>query len=209
MPYDSGMPASFDALDDIERDIIKAVFSLMKEQDIPRIRIAEVLKLAGVSRSTFYRRFSSVDAVVKRFEEALLDSMGEINTLALKGRFGPEELDPTATMVTRMEILRDFREQVLALNGPHGDPGFLHKATVLMHNHLRSQLGVRAGDADEVDMYLAFVVAGHHNLIQYWLEERPEIPPEKVAAASNRLFYAPLFLGEPSSHAKPIAAWLD
>lgn len=193
--------------DSVDERIEDAVFSLMQTTDIPSIRAGDVARAAGVSRSTFYRRFDSVDAVVKAFETDLLANMHDINSYALKARFGQSELDPTPTMIRRMELLRERRDKIVALNGPHGDPQFIHKATVLMHDHFRERLADVPGSADYRDFYLAFVLAGHHNVIQYWLEERPDVEPEKVAGVLNRLFYAPFFLDEASARTSPGSPW--
>ncbi|WP_417086342.1 TetR/AcrR family transcriptional regulator [Lancefieldella rimae] len=181
---------------DVRQRIEDAVFGLMKTIDIPDIRIEQVVKLASTSRSTFYRYFRSVDAVVKKFEDALLENMQGINDLALKGRFGTSELVPTHSMIARMELLRHNRDKVIVLNGPHGDPAFVRKATVFMHSYFRERIKDVEGDALSKDFYLSFVIAGHHNLIQYWLEELPEIEPETVAALLNRLYYAPFFVDD-------------
>lgn len=180
--------------DSVDERIEDAVFSLMSTTDIPEIRVGDVVRAAGISRSTFYRHFDSVDDVVKGFETDLLANMHDINCYALKGRFGQSELDPTPTMIRRMELLAERRDKVVALNGPHGDPQFVHKATVLMHDHFRDRLADVEGSGDYRDFYLAFVLAGHHNVIQYWLEKRPDVEPEVVAGVLNRLFYAPFFL---------------
>lgn len=180
--------------DSVDERIEDAVFSLMSTTDIPEIRVGDVARAAGISRSTFYRHFDSVDDVVKGFETDLLANMHDINSYALKGRFGQAELDPTPTMIRRMELLAERRDKVVALNGPHGDPQFVHKATVLMHDHFRDRLADVEGSGDYRDFYLAFVLAGHHNVIQYWLEKRPDVEPEVVAGVLNRLFYAPFFL---------------
>ena len=190
--------------DAVDERIEDAVFALMETTDIPDIRVADVTRLAGISRSTFYRRFGSVDEVVKAFETDLLANMHSINSYALKARFGQSELDPTPTMIRRMELLSERRDKVVALNGPHGDPQFVHKATILMHDHFRERLADVEGPATYRDFYLAFVLAGHHNVIQYWLEERPDVSPEVVAGLLNRLFYAPFFLDE--RNARPTAA---
>ena len=55
----------------------------------------------------------------------------------------------------------------------------------------------------DLDLYLAFALAGHHNLIQYWLEVRPDLEARTVAAALNRMFYAPLFVDDTSRHWHP------
>ena len=187
----------------VEDRIEHAVFQLMATTDIPDIRVADAVRLAHVSRSTFYRYFDSIDAVVKAFEDKLLENMRSINAVALQARFSDAELDPTPTMISRMEVLRAHREQIVALNGPHGDPVFTHKATIFMHDHFRDRLSSLPGDEQTRDLYLSFALAGHNNLIQYWLEERPEIEPRVIAAALNRFFYAPFFLNEQASRQVP------
>lgn len=186
----------FEALDNVDGRIMRAVFELMRTTSIDRMRVSDVTALAGVSRATFYRRFLNVNDVVKTFENALLDNMRSINNVALKARFNVAELEPTATMVSRMETLLQYRDEIVALNGPHGDPSFVHKATVLMHDYLSDRLSEVLGPSDELELYLAFILAGHLNLIQFWLEKRSDIAPRKVAATLNRLYYAPFFLGE-------------
>lgn len=191
--------------DSVDERIEDAVFALMEMTDIPDIRVADVIRRAGISRSTFYRHYDSVDAVVKGFETDLLANMHDINSYALKARFGLSELDPTPTMIRRMELLRERRDKILALNGPHGDPQFIHKATILMHDHFRDRLAEVEGSQDNRDFYLAFALAGHHNVIQYWLEVRPDMSPEYVAGVLNRLFYAPFFLDEATARKAPKA----
>lgn len=64
-----------------------------------------------------YRHFDSVDQVVKGFEMDLLANMHDINGYALKARFGLAELDPP-TMIRRMELLKERRDKIVALNRP-------------------------------------------------------------------------------------------
>lgn len=194
---EEGAPAS--VLDRIE----DAVFELMKAKPIPAIKTIEVIRLAHTSKSTFYRYFKSVDDVVKRFEDKLLHNMQSINDVALEARFADSQLDPTPTMIRRMEVLRQNREKVLALNSPNGDPTFSHKATIFMHDYFRDRLRGTFSDETNFDLYLAFSLAGHNNLIQYWLEVRPDIEPRILAAALNRLFFAPLFVDETARHWHP------
>lgn len=180
-----------------------AVFELMLEKPIPAIKAMDVVRRAHTSKSTFYRHYKSVDDVVKQFEDKLLHNMQTINDVALEARFADSQLDPTPTMIRRMEILRANRGKVLALNSPNGDPGFTHKATIFMHDYFRDRLRGTFSDEMDLDLYLAFALAGHNNLIQYWLEVRPEIEPRALAAALNRFFFAPLFVDDTSRHWHP------
>lgn len=184
-------------------NIEDAVFELMATMPVESIKVADVLKLAHTSRSTFYRCYRSVDDVVKSFEDDLLQNMQDINDVALEARFGDAQLDPTPTMIKRMNVLQRNRSKVLALNSDNGDPAFTHKATVFMHDYFRNRLRTAFSDETDLDLYLAFALAGHHNLIQYWLEVRPDLDARVVAAALNRMFYAPLFVDDSSRHFHP------
>ncbi len=113
---------SLNAQNDIASRIEDAVFELMATTPVQSIKVAEVLRPAHTSKSTFYRCYRSVDDVVKRFEDELLQNMQDINDVALRARFGDAQLDPTPTMIKRMEILKANRSKVLALNSDNGDP---------------------------------------------------------------------------------------
>lgn len=191
------------------RRITDAVFELMAATDIPDIKVVDVIRQARVSKSTFYRHFSSVDDVVKRFEDEILEGMGEISEVALKARFDDAELDPTLSMIRRMEVLQANRDKIVVLNGVHGDPVFTHKATIFMHDHFRKRLSTLPCGEDTWDLYLSFAIAGHHNLIQYWLEERPDLEPVVVATALNRFLYAPFFLEQEANRLTPRPLRLD
>lgn len=163
------------AQNDIASRIEDAVFELMATTPVQSIKVAEVLRLAHTSKSTFYRCYRSVDDVVKRFEDELLQNMQDINDVALEARFGDAQLDPTPTMIKRMEILQANRSKVLALNSDNGDPVFAHKATIFMHDYFRNRLRSTFSDETDLDLYLAFALAGHHNLIQYCSRPGPTL----------------------------------
>jgi AcrR family transcriptional regulator len=188
----------------VEEKIEQAVFDLMETTDIPDIKVGDVVRLAGISRSTFYRHYDSVEDVVKQFEAGLLDTMRTINNTALGVQFSKAELKPTQSMVARMEVLQANRDKIVALNSDHGDPAFQHKATMLMHEYFRIRLQGVGGSELHRDLYLSFVIAGHNNLIQYWLEKRPEIPPTEVAAMLNRLYYSSLFIDDENASELPL-----
>lgn len=202
------MSRAADAME-TSRRITDAVFELMAATDIPDIKVVDVIRQARVSKSTFYRHFSSVDDVVKRFEDEILEGMGEINEVALKARFDDAELDPTPSMIRRMEVLQANRDKIVVLNGVHGDPVFTHKATIFMHDHFRKRPSALPCGEDTWDLYLSFAIAGHHNLIQYWLEERPDLEPVVVATALNRFLYAPFFLEQEANRLTPRPLRLD
>ncbi|MBR0162777.1 MAG: TetR/AcrR family transcriptional regulator [Oscillospiraceae bacterium] len=55
----------------------EALFLLMKEQDYEEIRITDIIKKSGISRSAFYRNYKTKDDVLR-------DHIGDLNALVLK-----------------------------------------------------------------------------------------------------------------------------
>lgn len=178
----------------VEERVRAAVFGLMRTIDVSKISVRQVVGRAKISRSTFYRYYNSVDDVVNKFEQELLETMHAINRIALKVRFSEAELEPTQSIIARMEVLYANREYILALNSGHGDPQFVHRATAVMHEYFVEKVRAEGEFMNKEDLYRAFVIAGHNKLIPYWLERRPDVSPEDMGALLNRLFYAVFFL---------------
>ncbi len=55
----------------------EALFLLMKDHDYEDIRITDIIRRSGISRSAFYRNYKTKDDVLK-------DTIGDINSLVLK-----------------------------------------------------------------------------------------------------------------------------
>lgn len=58
-----------------ERQICDAFFELMKEKSCSAIKVAELTRIAGISRSTFYVYFDSIDDVLQTVEDDFLSNL--------------------------------------------------------------------------------------------------------------------------------------
>ncbi len=63
----------------VKSRIVDALFSLMREKSLTDIRISEIIRVAGVARSSFYRNYSSKeDVLITLIRDALGDYQKEI-----------------------------------------------------------------------------------------------------------------------------------
>ena len=112
--------------------------------------------------------------------------MQDINDV-VEARFGDAQLDPTPTMIKRMEILKAILK-VLAPTAITAIPCLLTRQRSLCILFSQSA-SLDFSDETDLDLYLAFGL-GHHNLIQYWLEARPlrraPLPPPSIACSTHR-----------------------
>lgn len=180
--------------DDTRERIYDAIFSLMETTPAARISAEAAARAAGISRSSFYRYFSSVNDAVKDYEEELLAVLSRINELSLRVRFSSLDAHATSSLIEAFEVVEGNRSRICALNGPNGDPAFERKIEVMVERTLRERIPdeLKARFSD-FGTFVSFAVAGHNAAVNHWLRERPGVGFEEFAADISRLMYAPLF----------------
>ena len=172
--------------------ILNAVAACLATTDYDCIAVKDVITLANVSRSTFYRYFFSVDEALSELEDKYLDAMLSINRMALMTRYGGDLEQLTPTLIMRLEMLQEDYPAVLALLGPHGSPRFAQKEAEIMRSYLSEKARGIALSSEEIDLYITYCIEGHNGLIRSWLSSYPELPAASVAQLLNRLLYSPL-----------------
>lgn len=175
-----------------DRLIRDAIVTCMETTDCDKIKVADVVAVAKVSRSTFYRYYDSVGDALCAMEDEFLDRIEQINDIALKvGRSSTRLAQLSESMVMRLQLMREHRAFVLAFSGPHGSARFRERSESLLERYLEIRLrqsGVSL-PADQEAFYLAYVCGGHYRLVHRWLKEYPDEPIADMAALMNKLLY--------------------
>ena len=182
-----------------EKEIItkvkQAVLDLMIQKAIPKIRAFEVADRAGISRSTLYRYYSSVDEIVKEMQHEFFESLREINKYSISDKFDkkqPEKLLESNKLL--FEFMNENRDFYLAITGPHGDGQFRHKERMLVREYYGGKMAYEGLTNEFTEATLVFAIAGHEALIDYWIRQRPDIPPAVVASLAQKLMYGMFLL---------------
>ncbi len=68
--------------DTVKEAIVVALVELMKQQPFERISIQDIVKRAGVGRSSFYRNFTSKEDILRQYIDRLFDATGETDPFA-------------------------------------------------------------------------------------------------------------------------------
>lgn len=178
-----------------EADICAAVLALLREANLDQLTVADVARQAGVSRSTFYRHFGSVADVVASMQRRFMDAIERINRLSLQApRSRGESTHASASMVARVELYAANREFILAMEGPHGDAAFQKNAEKVFRDYLAARLAADTMPKEKMELYAAFVAAGHYALVRAWLADYPDMPTRDVAELLNKLLYSSVAL---------------
>ena len=130
------------------------------------VTASAIIKEAGVHRSTFYKYFRDVEAVLDAVETELIDV---IKASAVKAMESKESIDP-ARLVRAVYV--ENSERLSLLLGPCGDPGFAAKVKRAVQPAVERVLGI---ERNALSPYvLEFLASGMLSAIMVRKRLRPD-----------------------------------
>lgn len=97
--------------------IIDAFYTLLREKPYAAIKVTEIIRLADVNRSTFYKSYTSVPDLFEKQQQSLCAAV-------LDSDVPPPQTPDALQAYTRalaQQLLRDEMERISLLGGDHGD----------------------------------------------------------------------------------------
>ena len=173
--------------DHTEADLLEAFQILARKKDPDKITVAEITRVAGVTRSTFYNHYVDMPTLVNAVEEQILDEIFQMMT-----DFHPEGSD---------EISRRFFETLCGyiqrngflahmLASPHA-AAFMEKARPMCHRDRRDTLAEGRYPDQAQGVYsnaLAYSIGGVVGVLHQWALGGCAEPPQAVARSLSCLF---------------------
>lgn len=153
--------------------IQRALFSLLEEKPIEKVTVSEVVRRAGVSRTTYYRAYYSLQEVL---DDALDEVFSRVESIVLSvpGKGGGDRRE---FEFSTYQILNLYRENVDVLQS------LLQGSASLTLQKRLYELTLRLmGELDESpasprqQMERAYVAAGMSNVISQWVIGGCETP---------------------------------
>lgn len=146
--------------------IIESTLDLLKKKQLEEIHVVEIVKLAGVSRNSFYRNFNSKEDVLRRYvtfvtDEWLADLHAKTRSLDPKRRF-------LLPLLEKMYNNRDF-VAILTSNRK------LH----LLEDELGRRISAYYEDIKS-PWECAFLTGGVFKVCRYWAETGYRETPERI-----------------------------
>lgn len=155
--------------------IQSALCHLMSEKPFDKISITEIVRLSGVSRTAFYRNFSSKEDVLSDISFRILDEITELVCTAAR------HAQPHQVYCRLFQMVQDNRDNfdlLLKAGFPHNQP-----------NTPRSYIADRFADLSREDRYTIFGWYGAvQNLIIDWYLSGMKETVEYMADLCCRLF---------------------
>lgn len=169
----------------------KALIQLVNERDYDAITIQDVVDRANVGRTTFYAHYNSKDELLLSCHEAIVNGFhfGPLYSHPLSRQ---ELLSPEAPpgMTAAYRHLQDAWVRLYPIFQGKDGPLILRRIRDWSAQEIEANLRACFAEADSaipLDVLANYLAGAQLALVQWWLEKRRPLTPEKLAQTFQRL----------------------
>ena len=170
------------------------VLEALKTTHIHRIQVKAITDALGISRSTFYLYYDSVYAVLQNIEDVFFEGLEKVNAPFWRYPLKQEYMtQPHPVLLDILHYLRANREVSNVLRGPFGEPMFQVRCRKCLEESLCPLPLMRVYYPEDTQLHISYLVGGHMEVLNDWVENGCIIPDEEFAVKLYRLMFSALF----------------
>lgn len=163
------MKAEYRSAKRSRRMIREAFLELVKEKDINKITVTDIVKKADLNRSTFYAHYADVRAILEEIENEVIDKMLEIlKKFEFKNFFN----NPTPLLLEVSRFIERNQEiYKILLNAP-GSEIFLKKLKHVFAQYMLSDTDIPEylKDSKMVNLRISYFAGGLIHMYSEWFD---------------------------------------
>lgn len=166
-----------------------AFFLVLREKDLEKITVSDVIKKAGIVRSTFYNHYDNIPALVTSIEDKTIDDI-----FSLMKTFYPKNDTEICKSFfsTICEYTRNNPFLANLLRSPRGNQ-FFEKALTMFHRYVAEvtqNTTPSRHSKEELSYMVACTIGSTLGVLHKWTKDNFAIPAESVAAILTQAFIA-------------------
>lgn len=167
--------------------IYDAFFLILKEKDIEKITVSDVIKRAGIVRSTFYNHYENIPSLVTAIEDKTIQDI-----FSLMETFHPKN-DWDICKSYFLTICNYTKENPFLANllrSPRGDT-FLEKAMTMFHQYVANVIQNTTPSypsKDEISYMIACTIGSTLGVLHKWTRDNFQLPAEAIADILTQAF---------------------
>lgn len=174
--------------------IKKQILEALKTMDIHNVQAKAVADAAGISRSTFYLYYDSAYAVLQDIEDEYFQGLQTVNATfwhyPLKRDY---MVTPHPILLKVMKYLQEHRDVSTTLQGPYGEVMFQLRCRRVLQQSLCPEELMKIYYPEDTELHIAYIMGGHMEVLQTWLNDNCPVPAEEIAVKLYRLMFGDLF----------------
>lgn len=169
--------------------IYDAFFLILQEKELDKITVSDIIKKAGIVRSTFYNHYENIPALVSAIEDKTIHDI-----FSLMETFHPKNDRELCRsyFLTICEYTRTNPFLANLLRNPRGD-AFFEKTLTMFHRYVVkvTQTTMPAHHSPEEFSYMiASTIGSTIGVLHKWSKENFQTPPEVIADILTKAFTA-------------------
>ena len=170
-----------------EEAIVNSFFLLLRDKDIDKITVSDVVKKAGIVRSTFYNHYENVPALVNAAEEKTIE-----NIFCLMESFHPRD-DKEICKSFFLAICNYTRENPFLstlLNSTRGD-AFFEKMLLMFDRYMRQVTddeSYHMQDKKNAAYFIASAIGSTVGVLHKWSTEGFNASADEIADIMAQVF---------------------
>lgn len=167
--------------------IYDAFFLILKEKDLEKITVSDVIKKAGIVRSTFYNHYENIPALVAAVEDKTINDI-----FSLMETFHPKNDNDICKSFFMAVCDYTMNNPFLAnlLRSPRGDK-FFEKALMMFHRFVADVTQNTASSRhskEELSYMIACTIGSTLGVLHKWTNDNFSVPAEAVANILTHAF---------------------
>lgn len=173
----------------VDEAIRDAFFLILKEKELEKITVSDIIKRAGIVRSTFYNHYENIPALVTAIEDKTIDDI-----FSLMNTFHPNNDWDLCKSYYLTICEYTIKNPLLAnlLTNP-GEDTFFEKTVTMFHHYVR-QVTQDATPSQHDKEILSYVIASTIGstigVLHKWAKDNFQVPPETIADILTQTFTA-------------------
>ncbi|WP_029321098.1 TetR/AcrR family transcriptional regulator [Butyrivibrio sp. AE3004] len=170
-----------------EDAIIDAFFLLIKEKDFEKITVADVIKKAGIVRSTFYNHYENVPALVSAAEDKTINDIFHM----MEGFHAENDRDLCRSYFLAIcNYTKKNPFLASLLESARGD-AFFEKAMTMFHQYVSKVSDTITGNSVSKEKYsylIAGIIGCNIGILHKWTADNFNAPAENIADILTTIF---------------------
>lgn len=169
--------------------IYDAFFLVLKEKNLEKITVSDVIKKAGIVRSTFYNHYENIPALVTAIEDKTIDDI-----FSLMETFHPKnDTDICKSFfITICDYTMNNPFLTNLLKSPRGNK-FFEKTLLMFHRYaadVTQNTTSSCHSKEEISYMVACTIGSTIGVLHKWTKENFAMPAETVADILTQAFIA-------------------
>jgi len=156
-----------------------AFLELLREKPFIQITVTELVKKAGINRTTFYKHYLDVPDLLEKTEDELLAGL-----MALVSERWASSKDPELITTEVLRLILKDSEGYACLGSRNGDAALNSKLFRMIYEKFYPVLTESLPSLPEAERQMLYFYISHGSggILLWWIQNSMREPPEEIAA---------------------------